>query len=65
MSKTQEKWIQKAISKKGALREQAKKEGALNPDGTIKRDWLEQKAKGNGTVAKRARLALTMRKFKK
>lgn len=64
--KKAEKWIQKAIKNPGALRAQAKKEGALTKQGTIKVSWLRKKAKqGNTTVAKRARLALTLRKIRK
>ena len=54
------KWIQGAIHKPGALKATARREGAMNPDGTIKRTWLHKKAKGNTTTARRARLALTL-----
>ena len=59
------KWIQKAIKRPGSLRAIAKREGALNPDGTIKVSWLRKKAKGSGRVARKARLALTLRKLSK
>jgi len=48
------------------MRALAKKEGALNPDGTIKRSWLLEKAKSkNPTTRRRALLALTLRKLNK
>lgn len=54
------KWIQKAIKKPGALRATLKtKEGEKIP-----RKKLLKAAKGSGITAKRARLALTLRKFK-
>jgi len=60
------KWIQKAIKHPGALRAAAKRAGALNKDGTIKVSWLrEQAKKGNTTIARRARLALTLRKLRR
>ncbi len=66
MAKKKGKWIQDAIKKPGALRAQAKKEGALNPDGTIKQGWLKKKAgQGSSTTAKRARLAITLKKLRK
>jgi len=61
----QKKWIQKAIKKPGALTATAKRAGAMNPDGTIKKSWLREKAKGSGTTAQRARLAITLGKMKK
>ncbi|RLC49278.1 MAG: hypothetical protein DRH57_00215 [Candidatus Cloacimonadota bacterium] len=63
--KKDNKWIQKAIKRPGSLRAIAKREGALNPDGTIKVSWLRKKAKGSGRVARKARLALTLRKLSK
>ena len=60
-----EKWIQKAIRNPGALRKLAQSEGAITPRGTISVAWLKAKAKGSGVVAKRARLALTLRKLRK
>lgn len=61
-----DKWIQKAIAHPGALRRQAKKEGAITKDGRISQKWLEKKAsQGNSTVAKRARLAITLKKMRK
>lgn len=59
------KWIKGAIKRPGALRAKAKRAGALTANGTIKRSWLEAKAKGNDQTARQARLALTMRGFKK
>lgn len=63
--KGSEKWIQRAIQNPGALRAQAAKEGALTKKGTISREWLQEKAKGKGTVARRARLAITLSKLRK
>jgi hypothetical protein len=58
-------WIKGAIKKPGALRATAKSAGAIKPDGTIKKDWLKEKAKGSGKTAQRARLAITLGKMKK
>ena len=60
-----EKWIQKAIKKPGSLKATAKAAGAIKSDGTIKKTWLKEKAKGSGKTAQRARLALTLGKMKK
>jgi hypothetical protein len=60
------KWIQKAIKHPGALREQAKKEGGIDPKtGSIKKSWLQKKAKEGGKVGRRARLAITLGKLRK
>ena len=58
-------WIQGAIKKPGALRATAKRAGAIKSDGTIKKAWLEKKARGTDKTAQRARLAMTFRKMKK
>ena len=58
-------WIKGAIKKPGSLKATAKRAGALKSDGTIKKTWLKQKAKGGGKTAQRARLALTLGKMKK
>lgn len=58
-------WISGAIKKPGSLTATAKRAGAIKSDGTIKKSWLKEKAKGNGKTAKRARLALTLSKIKK
>jgi len=63
--KTQERWVQKAIKNPGSLRKIAKEAGAMDVDGNIKVAWLREKAKGNDKVAQKARLALTMRGWKK
>lgn len=63
--KKSKNWIQGAIKKPGALTATAKRAGALKKDGDIKVSWLKEKAKGDGTTAKRARLALTFRKMRK
>ena len=53
------KWIQGAIKKPGALRKTAGvKKGEKIPVGKLK-----SMAKQKGTTGKRARLALTLRKF--
>jgi len=59
------KWIKGAIKRPGALRAKAKRAGALGPDGKIKMSWLRAKAKGKDRTAKQARLAITMRGFKR
>ncbi len=58
-------WIKKAIKKPGSLTATAKRARAVKADGTIKKSWLREKAKGNGKTAKRARLAITLSKMKK
>lgn len=58
-------WIKGAIKKPGALKATAKRAGALKADGTIKKAWLNEKAKGSGKTAQRARLAITLSKMKK
>jgi|TARA_B110000908_G_C10247909_1_gene449937 hypothetical protein len=58
-------WIKKAIKKPGSLTATAKRAGAVKADGTIKKSWLREKAKGSGKTAKRARLAITLSKMKK
>tara|TARA_R110002167_G_scaffold64728_7_gene183018 strand:- start:1299 stop:1496 length:198 start_codon:yes stop_codon:yes gene_type:complete len=58
-------WIKKAIKKPGSLTATAKRAGAVKVDGTIKKSWLREKAKGSGKTAKRARLAITLSKMKK
>jgi hypothetical protein len=63
--KTQEKWLSAAIKNPGSLRRIAKAAGALDDEGNIKVSWLREKAKGNDKVAQKARLALTMRGWKK
>ena len=60
------KWIQKAIKHPRALRAAAKRAGALKKDGTIKVSWLKEQAKkGNSTIARRARLASTLKKLRR
>jgi len=59
------KWIQSAIKHPGALRETAKREGAITKEGTISKSWLAEKAQQGGTVGKRARLAETLSKLSK
>lgn len=58
-------WIQGAIKKPGALKATAKRAGATESDGTIKKTWLREKARGSGKTAQRARLAITLGKMKK
>jgi hypothetical protein len=60
----EEYWMQRAVKHPGALRATAEREGALNADGTIKRSWLVAKAHESGTTGRRARLALTFRKYR-
>ena len=56
-----EKWIQKAIGKPGALR----KELGVKKSQKIPAKKLEAAAKKKGVEGKRARLAETLRGFKK
>lgn len=58
-------WIKGAIKKPGSLRATAKAAGAITPKGTIKKSWLNEKAKGTGKTAQRARLAKTLGKMRK
>jgi hypothetical protein len=58
-------WIQGAIKKPGSLKATAKRAGATESDGTIKKSWLREKARGSGKTAQRARLAITLGKMKK
>ena len=55
-----EKWIQKAISKKGALR----KALGVKAGATIPAKKLEAAAKKPGKMGQRARLAKTLKSFK-
>ena len=57
-------WISDAIKHPGALKSTAASEHALNPNGTIKKTWEKEKSKGTGVTAKRARLALTLKKMR-
>lgn len=66
MAKSKRKWIDDAIKHPGALRATAARAGALTPSGKIDVDWLEQQAQeGNTKTARRARLALTLRRMRK
>lgn len=58
---TKKKWIAKAIKHPGALR---KTLGVSKKTGKIPVSKIKKAARGKGTTAKRARLALTLRKFK-
>lgn len=58
-------WIQKAIKKPGALRETARRAGAMTRSGTIKKAWLRAQAKKGGLTGRRARLALTLGRMRK
>jgi len=62
MAKTKN-WIKGAISSPGSLRKTAKAAGAITKKGTISSEWLKKKAKGKDKTAKRARLALTLKKL--
>lgn len=64
MPRKKKKWIQEAIKKPRSLRALAKREGAITKKGTISVEWLKEKAKGSGKTARRARLALTLRKLR-
>ncbi len=58
-------WIAGAIKHPGALTATAKKAGAVGKDGTINAAWLSQAAKKKGTVGRRARLAMTLKKMRR
>src|SRR5208282_5067623 len=55
------KWIQKAIKKPGALRAQLKAKGMHSGNGPIPSSLLHKLAKGNSKLARRARLAITLK----
>ena len=62
------KWIQKAIKRPGALRSYVKRHygsKGFTKRGTIKVSILRKLARKPGKVGKRARLALTLRGFRK
>lgn len=66
--KKNRRWIQKAIKKPGALRAYVKRKygsKAFTKKGTIKLEILRKLAKEKGTIGRRARLALTLRKLNK
>ena len=65
MATKKKNWIKGAIKKPGSLTATAKRAGAVKADGTIKKTWLKEKAKGKGKTAQRARLAITLGKMKK
>ena len=62
-------WIKDAIKKPGSLTKTAKAEGGVYKQGEnkgeIKKSWLDKEAKGKGKTAQRARLAKTLKSFKK
>lgn len=61
------RWIQDALSgdHKGALRETAKRKGLLKGDENLSKTDLKKLEKMGGKTARRARLAETLREFKK
>lgn len=61
-------WIQKAIKRPGALRAYVKRKygkKGFTEKGTIKVEVLRELAKKPGSVGRRARLALTLRRLRK
>jgi hypothetical protein len=62
-----DKWIQKAVKKPGALTATAKAKGGVKKGGGLKSEFLEKAADGKygAKTAKRAQLAKTFRKMKK
>ncbi|RSN72439.1 hypothetical protein [Candidatus Methanodesulfokora washburnensis] len=62
------RWIQKAITKPGALRSYVKRKygkKGFTEKGTIKKSLLQKLAKRKDTIGKRARLALTLHRVRK
>jgi hypothetical protein len=60
------KFIQRAVKREGRVKAIAKREGGLNPDGTIKASWLRRKIakmKGKGDRSMMSALVLA-RRFK-
>lgn len=61
-------WIQKAIKRPGALRAYVKRKygkKGFTKKGTIKTEVLRELAEKPGSVGRRARLALTLRRLRK
>jgi len=58
-TKKKKNWIQKAIKKPGALHKQL----GISEDKTIPASKLQSAAQKGGTLGRRARLALTLRKL--
>lgn len=63
--RTPRNWIAGAIKKPGALRATAKKAGAITPGGTIRKDYIAEKASAKGKLGQRARLAQTLARMRK
>jgi hypothetical protein len=61
MARKEKFWIQKAISKPGALRSSLKAKKGKN----IAAGKLKKAEKAKGTLGKRARLAMTLKKLSK
>jgi len=59
-----DKWVQNAIQNPGSLRAAAERAGAITKKGTIMKRWLREQAKKKGVIGRRARLALTLAKFR-
>lgn len=62
------RWIQRAVKRKGALRETVKRRygsRGFTRRGTIKVEVLRKLSSEKGVTGKRARLALTLRKLRK
>ena len=58
-------WIAGAIKRPGALHRRAARTGGLTKKGKIKASWLAKWVKKKGRAGKQARLARTMKSFRK
>ena len=56
----EKKWIKGAIKHPGALKAKAKKAGAINKQGNIKKSWENKQAKKDTKTGDQARLAKTL-----
>jgi len=69
-SKKNDKWVQKAIKRPGALTAKAKKAGELTKKGDIKDEWIDKVAANKGgkyskRTEKQAKFAKTLKKMRK
>jgi hypothetical protein len=60
-----DRWIQKAVKHKGALRRAARRAHAITKKGTIKVAWINKQAKKPGKLGARARFAKSLRKMRR
>jgi len=62
---TTKNWMQSAVKKPGSLRATAaRSKGISKKTGNIKSSWLKKAVQKGGLTAKRARLAMTFKKYR-